>query len=52
MISRIEGKAKMSQNQPERNRDGVIEGLRDSDSMLDRMVADQVATRRVRRRPG
>lgn len=29
-IESVEGKAKMSQNQPERNRTGVIEGLRRS----------------------
>jgi transcriptional regulator len=41
-ISRVEGKAKMSQNQPERNREGVVAGLRDSDSPQDRLVADRV----------
>jgi transcriptional regulator len=51
-ISRVEGKAKMSQNQPERNREGVIAALGDSDSMLDRLVADQVTARSVRRPPG
>ena len=30
VISRVEGKAKMSQNQPERNRTGVVTGLKKS----------------------
>jgi transcriptional regulator len=43
VIDRVEGKAKMSQNQPDRNRDGVVEGLRQSDSAQDQLVADRVA---------
>ncbi len=42
-IVSVEGKAKMSQNQPERNRAGVIAGLRDSDAVKDHLVADRVA---------
>jgi transcriptional regulator len=45
VIDRVEGKAKMSQNQPERNRVGVIEGLRDSEQPADHAVADAVARR-------
>ena len=41
-ITRWEGKAKMSQNQPERNRRGVVAGLRESECPLDRAVADRV----------
>jgi len=33
----------MSQNQPERNRAGVIEGLRRSDVSSDEYVAERVA---------
>jgi transcriptional regulator len=29
VVSRVEGKANMSQNQPERNRMGVVAGLRE-----------------------
>jgi transcriptional regulator len=29
VVSRVEGKANMSQNQPERNRTGVVAGLRE-----------------------
>lgn len=43
VIDRVEGKAKMSQNQPERNRAGVIAGLRASDAAPDQLVADRVA---------
>jgi transcriptional regulator len=43
VIDRVEGKAKMSQNQPERNRDGVVAGLKASDAHKDRLVADRVA---------
>lgn len=43
VIDRVEGKAKMSQNQPERNRAGVIAGLRASDAARDQLVADRVA---------
>jgi transcriptional regulator len=42
VISKVEGKAKMSQNQPERNRTGVIAGLKESDSPQDQLVADRV----------
>jgi transcriptional regulator len=44
VITEVEGKAKMSQNQPERNRAGVIAGLRQSDAPRDQLVADRVAT--------
>lgn len=43
VIDKVEGKAKMSQNQPERNRAGVITGLRASDDARDQLVADRVA---------
>jgi transcriptional regulator len=43
VIDRIEGKAKMSQNQPERNRTGVVAGLRESSAPADHVVADRVA---------
>jgi transcriptional regulator len=43
VIDRVEGKAKMSQNQPERNRAGVVAGLKASDVPLDQLVADRVA---------
>jgi transcriptional regulator len=42
-IVRWEGKAKMSQNQPERNQRGVIDGLAASDRPRDREVAARVA---------
>lgn len=42
-IVKVEGKAKMSQNQPDRNRAGVIAGLRTSAAPLDQLVADRVA---------
>ena len=41
-IAKVEGKAKMSQNQPERNRTGVVAGLRASDEAHDQLVADRV----------
>ena len=43
VIADVEGKAKMSQNQPERNRAGVVAGLRESDAPRDQLVADRVA---------
>jgi transcriptional regulator len=43
VISTVEGKAKMSQNQPDRNRAGVIAGLRTSADPMDQVVADRVA---------
>jgi transcriptional regulator len=46
VISRVEGKAKMSQNQPERNRASVVAGLQNSASENDRLVAERVAARR------
>ena len=42
VISKVEGKAKMSQNQPERNRAGVVAGLKESDAAQDQLVADRV----------
>ncbi|MFG1934924.1 FMN-binding negative transcriptional regulator [Mycobacterium sp. NPDC048908] len=42
VISKVEGKAKMSQNQPERNRAGVVAGLRASSAPADQIVADRV----------
>jgi transcriptional regulator len=45
VISHVEGKAKMSQNQPEKNRAGVIAGLQKSASAVDRLVAAEVAER-------
>ena len=45
IVSRVEGKAKMSQNQPERNRTGVIAGLNESSAPGDHLVADRVASR-------
>jgi len=42
-IAKVEGKAKMSQNQPDRNRAGVIAGLRASADARDQVVADRVA---------
>lgn len=41
-ITSVEGKAKMSQNQPERNRDGVVAGLRASAQPGDHAVAARV----------
>jgi transcriptional regulator len=43
VIDRVESKAKMSQNQPERNQAGVVAGLKASDAPLDQLVADRVA---------
>ena len=43
VIAKVEGKAKMSQNQPDRNRAGVIAGLRASADARDQVVADRVA---------
>lgn len=42
-ITSVEGKAKMSQNQPERNRDGVVAGLRESHEPADHAVAERVS---------
>jgi transcriptional regulator len=42
VIDRVEGKAKMSQNQPERNRTGVVAGLNQSGAPNDQLVADRV----------
>jgi transcriptional regulator len=42
VISSVEGKAKMSQNQPDRNRDGVVSGLRESAAPGDHAVAARV----------
>jgi transcriptional regulator len=42
IIDRVEGKAKMSQNQPERNRTGVVAGLNQSGAPNDQLVADRV----------
>jgi transcriptional regulator len=42
VISTVEGKAKMSQNQPERNRAGVVAGLKQSDAPADQIVAARV----------
>jgi len=42
VISKVEGKAKMSQNQPERNRAGVVAGLKQSDAAADQLVAERV----------
>lgn len=42
VIAEVEGKAKMSQNQPDRNRAGVVSGLRQSDAPRDHLVADRV----------
>ena len=41
-ITSVEAKAKMSQNQPDRNRAGVVSGLRDSPAPGDHAVADRV----------
>lgn len=42
-ITSVEGKAKMSQNQPERNRDGVVAGLLESPDPIDHTVAERVS---------
>ncbi|MHC9297126.1 FMN-binding negative transcriptional regulator [Mycobacterium sp. LTG2003] len=44
-VDRVEAKAKMSQNQPARNREGVIAGLAASDSPSDLTVSERVAAR-------
>ena len=41
-IAKVEGKAKMSQNQPERNRAGVVAGLEHSEAPTDQIVAARV----------
>ncbi|MDY6999755.1 MAG: FMN-binding negative transcriptional regulator [Actinomycetota bacterium] len=43
VISRVEGKAKMSQNQPDRNRAGVVSGLASSPDPAAQAVAERVA---------
>ncbi|AMU23386.1 FMN-binding negative transcriptional regulator [Mycobacteroides abscessus] len=48
-IESVEGKAKMSQNQPERNRTGVIEGLRRSGDPAQQQVAERVAAQNYTR---
>ncbi|MGV0743834.1 FMN-binding negative transcriptional regulator [Mycolicibacterium sp. XJ870] len=50
-IERVEAKAKMSQNQPARNRAGVIAGLAASDSAADLAVSERVAAFDPDRRP-
>jgi transcriptional regulator len=42
VIDRVEGKTKMSQNQPERNRTGVVAGLGESSAPHDQAVAERV----------
>lgn len=42
-IERIEAKVKMSQNQPARNRLGVVDGLAATGAATDRVVAERVA---------
>ena len=42
-VERVEAKAKMSQNQPARNRTGVVAGLAASESALDAAVSERVA---------
>ncbi|AKS32141.1 FMN-binding negative transcriptional regulator [Mycolicibacterium goodii] len=42
-VERVEAKAKMSQNQPPRNRAGVVAGLAASGSALDAEVSERVA---------
>jgi transcriptional regulator len=42
VITKVEGKAKMSQNQPERNRTGVVAGLKESGAPADQLVAGRV----------
>ena len=44
VISKVEGKAKMSQNQPEHNRTGVVAGLKSSREPDVQLVADRVDT--------
>ncbi|SIR92699.1 FMN-binding negative transcriptional regulator [Williamsia sterculiae] len=43
-ITRWEGKAKMSQNQPERNQRSLIDGLAASRDLTDNLMAERVAT--------
>ncbi len=43
VITAVQGKAKMSQNQPDRNRAGVVSGLRSSADPQDQAVAERVA---------
>ncbi|MGC4963255.1 FMN-binding negative transcriptional regulator [Gordonia sp. DT218] len=43
-ITRWEGKAKMSQNQPECNQASVVDGLAHSSNISDRQLADAVST--------
>lgn len=43
VITAVEGKAKMSQNQPDRNREGVVSGLAGSADPRDQAVAARVA---------
>ncbi len=45
-ISRLEGKWKMSQNRSSEDIDGVVEGLRQSQSQNERLVGEIVAERR------
>jgi transcriptional regulator len=42
-IEHVDGKSKMSQNQPERNRLGVVDGLRNSSDVTDRLLAERIA---------
>ena len=48
LVSRLEGKWKMSQNRSAQNVEGVIAGLRDSQAPMDAIVADIVDERRLR----
>ncbi|MEQ1690471.1 MAG: FMN-binding negative transcriptional regulator [Gemmatimonas sp.] len=48
-IRSLEGKWKLSQNRPDDDIDGVIDGLRASPSARDQMVAEHVAARRPAR---
>ena len=54
VISRVEGKAKMSQNQPERNRTGVVAGLKESSEPADqrRRRPRRPPRKHERERPG
>jgi len=49
VVTRLEGKWKMSQNRPDADIDGVVHGLAGSDSARDRAVAAIVAERRPAR---
>jgi transcriptional regulator len=42
-VDKVEGKAKLSQNRSEADREGVVEGLRRSGRPAERTVADQMA---------